>query len=614
MNDGDYKTAFDHLGSLYGLRGLEVRVEKNTGTFCEMTGDGIVIVIDREVISIDEAIPDEAAALYVVARELGRAFEMTKNPGFIRAYLKKSQSEKLFYDFIDYTAIDFASHRIPLLEKYIDDIYAVLMPHNLKDIPAHLALLYAIRISQVEKNSSKLDMADKVSAILRDLRDYHAGNLRFDVISACADPQTSPAERRQIADIVIKPRYQELYRALRLTRTDTESEDTDGGDDDEIEGNDDGGQAAEQTGENAEYQDEAVKSLSDDQKGDECETGFEADTLSALGDTLRSTLVEALGREDRQTGPEDGTGEPAKTEQAAQESGGTDNAGFLPPLTCLLSERLGLDTAEAGQYVLSLDKWRSIIRHIAELFLKLAYPAETLLSPRYDLAARSEGCRLHPRRISEAVIQQKTGRRLAIWQSLKKSGRRQALSFGGLDVYLLADVSGSMEGEKAHCAADTALCLIEGLRLASYRSSGQNGLRRPDVRLELTAFGAGFDLICPLSYEPGGEQKGRVFHALRNAHSKGTYIGGALDSISRSVRGETRRSRLVFIVSDGKFHDAEEALKAARALGTHARIKQVFIGEAGTVIADSWETISSPRELPEKLRDLLREQLYAEQA
>jgi hypothetical protein len=162
-----------------------------------------------------------------------------------------------------------------------------------------------------------------------------------------------------------------------------------------------------------------------------------------------------------------------------------------------------------------------------------------------------------------------------------------------------------MEGEKARCAADTALCLIEGLQMASYMAYVKNRLKRPNVRIELTAFGADFDIVCPLSYQPSGEQKGKVFFSLRNAGSKGTYISGALNSISRSAQYDGRK-KIVFIISDGKFHDPEAAVRAAQSLLPIAKIRQIFIGETGTVICDFWETIVSPLELPKKLYELLR--------
>jgi uncharacterized protein YegL len=222
-----------------------------------------------------------------------------------------------------------------------------------------------------------------------------------------------------------------------------------------------------------------------------------------------------------------------------------------------------------------------------------------------------EGFRLHPLRINQAAIQRTTRTPHAIWQPIKRSGRRQDLNFGGLDVYLLMDVSGSMKGEKARCAADAALCFIEGLQMASYMALASNGMKHPDVRIELIAFGAGFDVVCPLSYEPSGEQKGKVFFSLRNADSKGTYVNGALNSITRPARDESRRDKLVFIISDGKFHDPDEAGEAARSLQAIAHIKQVFIAETGTVISDSHETITSPLELPEKLFELLQERIKA---
>jgi hypothetical protein len=318
---------------------------------------------------------------------------------------------------------------------------------------------------------------------------------------------------------------------------------------------------------------------------------------------------------------------PPEQQEGLQLQPGDPETDPLGPIAELCADTMNLDAGDALSYARSLDRWRVTIRRIAELFLKIASPTELLLSPRYDHSARPEGLRLHPLKVHQAAIQQLTGTPHAVWQPVKRAGRRQNISFDGLDVYLLADVSGSMEGEKAHCAADTALCLIEGLQLASYMAHSKNEVKHPgtpagrttvsigsppDVRIELTAFGEDFDIVCPLSYQPSGEQKGKVFFNLRNAGSKGTCISGALNNISRSAQSENHRKKIIFIISDGRFHDPEAAAQAAQSLLPIAKIKQVFIGETGTVISDFCETIASPLELPEKLYELLRDQAVNE--
>jgi uncharacterized protein YegL len=331
-----------------------------------------------------------------------------------------------------------------------------------------------------------------------------------------------------------------------------------------------------------------------EQDGDKEGSGWSRQETSSA-DTPEDQRVNVLSNEEQE-----------QQKDGLQFQEGDPETDPLGPIAELCAETMNLDAGDARSYARSLDRWRSTIRRIAELFLKVASPAELLFSPRYDHSAGPEGLRLHPLKVNQAVVQQLTGTPHAIWQPVKRSGRRQDISFDGLDVYLLADVSGSMEGEKARCAADTALCLIEGLQLASYMARSKNKSKRPNVRIELTAFGEDFDIICPLSYQPSGEQKGKVFFSLRGAGSKGTYISGALDSINRSARSESRRTKLVFIISDGKFHDPDEAAQAAQSLLPLAKIKQVFIGETGTVVCDSCETIVSPLELPEKLYELLR--------
>ncbi|MDR0584383.1 MAG: VWA domain-containing protein [Treponema sp.] len=537
--DSRVSQAAAQLGRLYGLWGLEIRIEHadpgaGAGTSCSISEKGIIISFDPESFVETPGIPPLIAALYVIARELGRASEAVKNPEYFRAYRKKSKIEKTFYDFLDYTAIDYAGRRIPLLDRYMDDIYTASMPHDLTDLALHMELLYAIRISQVEKNPKKKLMVDpRVADILAGLRNYRAGGFSFDVIESFSDPHSSMAERRQIADIFIKPRYHALLRENHRERTGADR-------DNEADG-----------------------------KGEK-----------SAADMFRDQFMDALAGEEKKSPPLRG-GESRPEGEGVRSVGGSNETYPLTAMAEFYAEALRLDTADARRYAASLVRWRPVIRRIAELFLALASPSEVLLSPRYDHSARPEGFRLHPLRINQAAIQQASGTPHAIWQPLKRSGRRQDLSFGGLDVYLLTDISASMEGEKARCAADTALCLIEGLQMASYMARNKNRLKRPDVRIELTAFGAAFDVVCPLSYEPAGEQKGKLFLSLRNANSKGTYISGALDSIRQSAQKNDCRKKLVFIVSDGRFHDPDEAGQAARSLGPDIHIKQIFIRAEG---------------------------------
>jgi hypothetical protein len=234
--------------------------------------------------------------------------------------------------------------------------------------------------------------------------------------------------------------------------------------------------------------------------------GSELRQESSFADMPRDQLADALPGADQKNGLAPQDGEPKTEEEALKESMRLSDDAPLALIAQLCAETMHLDKDDAWNYAHSLDRWRSTIRRIAELFLRLAFPAEMLFSPRYDHSAMPEGFRLHPLRINQAAIQQITRTPLAIWQPVRRSGRRQDLGFGGLDVHLLMDVSGSMEGEKARCAADAAICLIEGLQMAAYMALGSKGVKRPDLRIELIAFGAGFDVVCPLSYDPTGEQ------------------------------------------------------------------------------------------------------------
>ncbi|MFO0970727.1 MAG: vWA domain-containing protein [Candidatus Saccharimonadales bacterium] len=109
------------------------------------------------------------------------------------------------------------------------------------------------------------------------------------------------------------------------------------------------------------------------------------------------------------------------------------------------------------------------------------------------------------------ALQLETDQPQAVWQPVVRSAARQDVAFGGLDVHLVVDVSGSMaSGGKAQCAADTALCLTEGLQLARYKvAQDSTQYQQPDVRVQITAFGSGAEVLSPLSQRQPDHKKVR---------------------------------------------------------------------------------------------------------
>jgi hypothetical protein len=267
-----------------------------------------------------------------------------------------------------------------------------------------------------------------------------------------------------------------------------------------------------------------------------------------------------------------------------------------------------LAPAAAEAYARSLIRLRPTIKNVADVFAKLASPSEEILSPRYNLRASKDGARLHPRMIARIPLQQATGQEQAIWQPVSRQAKRQEVSFGGLDVHLLVDVSGSMQGGNARSAADTALCLTEGLQLARYRISRQNGAyHQPDVRTQITAFGSDSVILSQLSYQPSAPDKGRMFTNLRNPTSGSTLINQSLQQIRAIATGSPGRDQLAIIISDGQFHDFSEARQSSSNMPESVYTAQLVVGqELDAFISANHDNVTDNKTLPGKLYNVLR--------
>jgi hypothetical protein len=272
----------------------------------------------------------------------------------------------------------------------------------------------------------------------------------------------------------------------------------------------------------------------------------------------------------------------------------------------------GGGTDEDGpSYLAVARQWRSVIGGVAETLLKLALPRERIAVPRYKARASIDGIRLHPSALPLALIQLATENPQPIWQPARQLIRHQELEFGGLDIYLLLDVSGSMGGPNAQFATATSVCLIEGLQAARLRAQREQTQGDVDVRVQLLAFGAGWAQLTPLVHEPTLEQRERAFYHLMHPQSNFTRINGALKHVRANALANPSRKLLCLIVSDGLFSDNLAAFKTMQGMPRQVYAGHINIGESvGIPITPHFETITNPRVLPQKLQNILEEYLH----
>lgn len=599
------------LGLLYGISGLEVVVAPGEGTSCARLGSGLRVTIDpTQIVEGDGrgmdspehgATSPEINALFMTAHELGHAKDYL-DPAW-RPEEMSNKSRDFFDCLIDDTVIDQRSRRVPLFDAKADAVYAHQLSSDLRELPKHVQLLYGIRVGLVMKNP-RLAMDPAVQAIITDLSSYEKDTNIFDIPAVLADPRTSLAERRRIADTFILPHYEALLEEDRQEQQNGQSESKASGNG-KFE-------AVYNQYEQTVHGHRRDGSNSDSRAGSQAQSESSGQPVkdTSGGRDLANQIVEALKQAAKAQKAENAV--KAKARAGSKEgdpSGDKQREAELARLAGTVAHEMNLSQGSAEKYVRSLDTWTLTIQEVAAVFMKLAAPADVIKSPRFVRGAHTEGIRLHPHTMASVALQLATDHEQAIWQPTTQKAPRQEITFDGLDVHLLVDVSRSMVGVKAQCAADTALCLIEGLQLARYKVARRAGQSHPpDVRTQIIAFGSDTDVLSPLSYAPTGQQKGKTYINLQQPNSRSTLVNDALANVKQAAHSQPKRNVIAIIVSDGKFGDHDLAAKSVATMPKSVCVTHLVIGGgAQKFISDNHEVVEDPSALPGSLHGVLAE-------
>lgn len=595
------------LGLLYGIRGLEVAVKPGAGWSCAKTEHGLTITVDPEQtvegngfedkdIAEPSTVSPEVTSLFITAHELGHANDYL-DPNW-RKPIKPDPAGDFFNCLVDDTVIDKRNRRVPMLDANADAVYSHQMPSDLTELPKHVQLMFGMRVGTVIDNPT-LTMNDQVAEILNSLGSYQKGEQTFDIMDVLTDPRTTYGERRRIADRFIRPHFDALLEQDK-------QEQSDQGEAAEGEGNFEAiYEQYEQAVHGHQHQDENEGQQSGQSQDSESESSGRPTQGSGLAEQMAEAMKLAVGEQQAQQEAAKAKAQASRTKSDAD--GEEQREAQLSELAGTIAAEMHLSPGNAESYARSLDKWTGTIKEVADVFMKLAAPADVIMSPRYRRDAHTEGVRLHPRTMAGVALQLATDQDQAIWQPIVREAHRQEVTFGGLDVHLLVDVSGSMAGPKAQCAADTAMCLIEGLQLARHkvaRTAGQ--YHQPDVRTQVIAFGSGTEVLSLLSHQPNGQQKGKTYTNLLEANSSATLVNDALGHVKQAAQAKPKRDAIAIIISDGQFGDHNAAAQTVAQMPKTAYIAHLVIGGGvQEFISKNHEVVSNPNVLPGKLHGVL---------
>jgi len=609
LNEVALRQDIYQLGALNGLSGFEVAITPGAGTSCAVTqGERLLITVDPIQIVVgdehktplEQQAPPEVTGLFMIGHEFGHARDYM-DPQF-RVPNKRTAASDFFDCLIDDTVIDTRNRRVPLFDAHADNIYSHQMPRDMTGNPKHTQLMFGIRLSTVMKEPD-FAVDPKVAELLASLKQYEKDGKLIDIPFAMTDPRVSLHERRRIAELYIKPHYDALLKADEQERADRG--DSQPGDfSDAYEEYEEAVHHHAQQGDSQENNTEAKEAGNGAPKDQgRPSAGLPQDLAEQIAQAMQQIANAKQSQKDKAA--QDAQTQANKESEAANEqkqSRSSELAGSL-------AKEMQLSQGNAQRYVNSLERWSNTISQVADVLMQLAAPANVIMSPRYKPTAHTEGVRLHPRTMAAVALQLATDQEQAIWQPVARQAHRQDVTFGGLDIHLLVDVSNSMAGQNAQCAADTSLCLIEGLQLARYKVSRKNGqYHQPDVRTQVIAFGSGTEVLSPLAHEPTPQAKGSTYTNVLAAPSANTLVSGALGHVQRAAAARPKRDVITLIISDGIFGDAAQAKEIVNSLPASAHVTQLVIGDEerrDLYITKNHELVSDPTVLPEKLYGVL---------
>jgi hypothetical protein len=576
--DTELPRVAQRLSWVYGLPNISITVDSRERNSCRLTTDGIVLTINADSIlqislcndfGVKGSLPLALADTLTVAHQMERArdfcdsgFHLERSPENRR----HARARRFFNSTIDDVAIAARMRRVPLFDRYLDEFASRLVRHDTLDLPPHIQFMNALRIVCTESDP-RLSTSPEISALLRELTGQG-------VLEALTASDLGFDARRDLADRAVYPLFlqlleRDLIRYDSHLLRDLYERSTPFGE--------------------ADDDDPQLLGLPVD--------GEPREDIERFYTTTKDTLMDLSAAATQDLG-----------EASEQEDDGSP--GLMLPRLGESGEELCLDEEGDPGYLATVSRWRAVISDVADTLLRLALPKERIAVPRYRARASAEGIRLHPSALPLALVQLETESPQAIWQPIRQLMRHQELEFGGLDIYLLLDVSGSMGGPNAQFASATSLCLIEGLQTARLRARREQTQGAVDVRVQLLAFGAGWAQLTPLVNEPTLAQKERAFHNLLHPQSNFTKVNGALRHVRSNALANPSRKVLCLIVSDGLFSDNLAAFRTMQNMPRQVYAGHINIGDfRGIPITPHFETITEPRVLPQKLQNLLEEYL-----
>jgi von Willebrand factor type A domain len=597
------------VARVFGYDGLTIEVREGEGWKTIRGEDNITLVVDPSMLQpqvIKDATGNELPAgtqapeqysVYGIAHELGHVDDFLQPESEFEKLKAMLPSEHFFWNVLDDGVINARLRNIPLLNRLTDEIYQdMLFPlDDYTKVPKHVQLMYGWLMRNVTPQR-EVSFSDEVNQALDSLEDVEINGQQYDLYRSLTHSTTTYAQRKEIAEAHILPIYQAFLEADEDDRQEQTDQQDDQHDSGEASQNGGGGS---QNGEANDYQAIYQAYTEASHCGDEHD-GEGGDDTEAQGESsdAHDAIKEAAGALQEQQAQQ----------QAVEEGKPQDGSQTIEGAGTMAAE-LQLSVEDAGAYRKVIEQYRPQIHEVAKILQQLTVPSTEHTSPRYRRHPDTVGSKLSPKDLFQVAVAHHSNADPAIWKPIEAIVKREGLSFNGLDVHLLVDASGSMQGKKAESAAACSVMLMEGLNLARRmveRYSPQ--APKPDVRLQVALFGSlSAEVVIPLRHETQPSDKGVAFTTIRAARARATYVADALQQTVAIANANPKRIQMVHVITDGDFSDRGSALSAIEKVGKNYFLAQyILLSPGAQPITRQVSHLSNPSELPAALNMQLK--------
>ena len=548
--------------------------------------------------------------------------ELTKR---VMNFKKLGEAESVFHNIFDDIADNKTIHAmLPRYKTVEEELYRTksFPDDNYLEEPRHLQFLYKI-IRQEMIPDSETDVFPEVDDMIEKFRNFQ--NTGQDLIKYSTQYSKSPNEIMPLDEefnIWTKVIYPEWKKLLKMDEQDpnfreppkddkeldnegsnqeNESGQSKQAESGESEENESGQSKQAESGESGESNNKSNQSSDNDEDGKPDFSQYYEKYQKNNPDLITEEQQKEIKKNIRQAAIQEK--EHQRQEQAKRDP--------IYQLNEKIKNETGYSINDIEKYNRLVDKYREQIDELRDILRKTLN--EHIGIRRRLISNHDEGAILTPEHLARTAVEIKMGKQdPKAFSDYEKRISNHELT-GKTDFVFAFDCSGSMRGENAICAADSAIVCMEalaGMQRDIEEVQEQAGIIVDvDFRTAIYTFGDGFNLPKPLSHGLTTKERLETYNEI--VHANGGLTSGGFFRDIKKIPIDHERKQILIVVTDGEFNSDFNQASVNQLVNNGWIGYCIGIGQTAIIdiFPNSGSRITDPADLPQKLQELIERNL-----